>query len=345
MNVRRLSINALMRLAPVAAVTRLEPLVRHNLAALLAQVRWVAARPAIERLFRFQSPILPGLDHPGTAHLFTPLRAEIEAGLAAVGTAARAGGVRLSFHPAQHAILATSDAAFANARTDIETHAELFAMMGYGGGWHPHGAHVNIHGGAARYGVEGLRHGLARLSAAARDLITIENDENAFGLDDLLEVADACAIVVDLHHHWIRSRGEWLEPDDPRVARVIASWRGVRPVAHVSQSPEALIGAFYPDTRPDFAQLEAHGWRATELRAHSSMMWNAEVNRLVMRHMAWADFEVEAKGKNLASAALAAFATAQAVSPSTTGAGGGARVSQSSPTATGQASFEMPSAA
>jgi UV DNA damage endonuclease len=35
------------------------------------------------------------------------------------------------------------------------------------------------------------------------------------------------------------------------------------------------------------------------------MMWNARVNDLVHRHLAWCDVEVEAKAKNLASAQLA----------------------------------------
>jgi hypothetical protein len=34
-------------------------------------------------------------------------------------------------------------------------------------------------------------------------------------------------------------------------------------------------------------------------------MWNLGVNDLVADHLAWADFEVEAKLKNLASEALA----------------------------------------
>ena len=34
-------------------------------------------------------------------------------------------------------------------------------------------------------------------------------------------------------------------------------------------------------------------------------MWNEAVNDLVARHMAWSDFEVEAKLKNIASEGLA----------------------------------------
>jgi hypothetical protein len=93
--------------------------------------------------------------------------------------------------------------------------------------------------------------------------------------------------------------------DDPRIATIVESWRGVRPIAHVSVSRESLLHGHDPGRRPDFARLVAGGMRARDLRGHSDLMWNAAVNRLVAGHLAWADFEVEAKSKNLASEALA----------------------------------------
>jgi UV DNA damage repair endonuclease len=287
---------------------RLEETILYNLDTLDRQVALVAGLPPLERLFRLLSGFLVGWSHPALAGAWTrSLRAEVERRLAVTGRTARQNGVRLSMHPAQHAILAThNEAALDNAIHDIEEHKEIFAMLGYGGGWHPHGASVNIHGGAKGAGVAGIRASLPRLSQAARDLITLENDENSFALDDLLEVADEVAIVVDFHHHWLNSRGEWLQPDDPRVGRVIASWRGVRPLSHISVSREALLEGHDPDVLPDFAALEAAGLKGSKLRGHSDRMWNRAVNALVERHLAWTDVEVEAKAKNLASADLAA---------------------------------------
>ena len=117
-------------------------------------------------------------------------------------------------------------------------------------------------------------------------------------------------VVLDLHHHWVESGGHYIEPDDARIARVISSWRGVRPLAHVSVSREALLPDHDPGVRPDFVALCAagHSWR--DLAAHSDMMWNRAVNDLVGRHLAWADFEIEAKAKNLASSDLARHLTA-----------------------------------
>lgn len=307
LNIRGLTMAYLARQAPAAAYDKLAEVVRHNLAAMRLQIDEVAARPPLERLLRLSSDVLPGYTHPTALPYYRDgnLQAEIERSLAKSGEAARAAGIRLSMHPAQHAILATVGRSLDNAVADIEYHAVVMAMLGYGRGWHPHGASVNVHGGQRALGAEGLRAGLARLSAPARDLVTVENDEVSFGLDDLLLVADEVAIVVDIHHHWIKTAGEYLQPEDPRIGAVKASWRGVRPLAHVSVSREPLLEGHNPDTLPDFEALLAAGLKACDLRGHSDMMWNRAVNDLVARHLVWADFEVEAKLKNLASQQLA----------------------------------------
>lgn len=287
---------------------RLEEIILANLDTLNRQIAYVAELPPLERLFRILSGFLVGWSHPTLASFWSDeLRRHVADRLAASGQSAREGGVRLSMHPAQHAILATgNEGALANAIADIEEHAEIFAMLGYGEGWHPDGASVNIHGGARAAGVEAILANLVKLSTAARNVVTIENDEVSFGLDDLLRASDDVALVVDFHHHWIFTRGEWLQPDDPRIERLKGSWRGVRPLSHISVSREYLLEGHDPDALPSFAALSAGGLSASKLRGHSDRMWNRAVNGLVERHLAWTDVEVEAKSKNLASADLAA---------------------------------------
>lgn len=307
LNVRGLTMAYLGRQAPKAAFDKLSEIVRHNLAVVRNQIEEVAARPRLERLLRLSSDLLPGYTHPTARPYYedSDLRLTIERSLAQCGDIARTHGVRLSMHPAQHAILATIGRSLDNAISDIEYHAIVMQMLGYDDGWHPHGASVNVHGGQRALGAEGLRNGLSRLSAAARDLVTVENDEVSFGLDDLLQVAEEVAIVVDLHHHWIKSEGEYLQPEDARIEQVRRSWRGVRPLAHISVSREQLLAEHDPDILPNYDELLAQGVKPKDLRGHSDMMWNRAVNDLVRRHLVWADFEVEAKLKNLASEQLA----------------------------------------
>ncbi len=308
MNLTSATMAYLTKLEPVARAAKLSGIVTHNLTALQRQIDWVGARPPLERLLRIASNVLPGYTHPIAEPLYadpTFARA-IETELARIGERARALGVRLSFHPGPFCLLASRNpAAIANGLGELEYHARIFEMMGFGSGWHPHGTHINLHVGARDPGLAGFRATLPRASETARNLLTIENDDFGFSTDELLELADVVPIVLDLHHHWVLSGGEYLEPDDPRIGRIQESWRGVRPIAHISVSREDMLPAHDPDVLPDFAALRAAGVPVRELAAHSDMMWNRAVNALVARHLAWADFEVEAKSKNLASVGLA----------------------------------------
>ncbi|ABY29935.1 UV damage repair endonuclease [Methylorubrum extorquens] len=309
MNLGTVTMAHLERLGPTARFEKLEGVVRHNLAALERQIAWVSARPPLERLLRMASSVLPGYTHPVAEPLYAqaPMRALIEAGLARIGEQARAGDVRLSMHPGPFCIIASRNPnAQKNGIAELEYHAEVMAMLGYGSGWHPHGAHVNIHIGGREPGIEGFRESLSLISETARNLLTVENDESLFGLDAVLRLGDRVPVVLDLHHHWVESRGVYIEPDDPRIPAVIASWRGVRPVSHISVSRETVLPEHDTGTLPDYAALseQGHSWR--DLAAHSDLMWNEAVNALVARHLAWTDFEIEAKGKNQASVPLAA---------------------------------------
>lgn len=306
LNMRGPTIASVARPGGNETAARLEALIAENLDTLDRQIATVAALPKLERLFRIQSGFLIGWSHPLLREAWTPtLRSEVELRLAETGAAARDGDVRLSMHPAQHAILATlKPGALDNALRDITEHYEIFAMMGFAG-WHAHGASINIHGGARGAGIDGLNAGLDRVPARAIDLLTIENDEVSFGLDDLLHVAERVAIVVDFHHHWIFTGGEWLQPGDPRVDAIKSSWRGTRPLAHISISRENVIGIEDAEQLPDFAALAEAGHKASKLRGHSDRMWNKAVNDFVAGHLVWCDVEVEAKAKNLASRELA----------------------------------------
>ncbi len=309
MNLTGTTMAALGRRERPAVLERLLEIAHHNMAALEAQLSCVAAKPPLERLLRIESNVLPAYTHEvgHWAYAEPAMREIVETGLARAGGIARAAGIRLSMHPGQFCILATrSEAALRNAVTELEYHAEVMGLLGFAGAWHPADAHVNIHAGARAAGIDAFRTGLQRLSAAARGLVTVENDEDAYGLDDLLPLALDLPIVVDFYHHWIASAGEYLRPDDPRLATVIASWRGVRPVSHISQPREELLAGHSPDRLPDYAELVAGGVKRRDLYAHSDLMWNDAMNAWMAEHLAWTDIEVEAKLKNLASAQLAA---------------------------------------
>jgi hypothetical protein len=104
---------------------------------------------------------------------------------------------------------------------------------------------------------------------------------------------------MDVHHYWIRE-GEYIQPADDRVKRVIDSWRGVRPAMHYSVSREDVLVGHDPKVLPNMPTLLAAGFKKQKLRAHSDFMWNRAVNEWAASFSPNFDIQVEAKGKNLA---------------------------------------------
>jgi UV DNA damage endonuclease len=168
--------------------------------------------------------------------------------------------------------------------------------MGYGKSFQDFKINVHISG---RQGPDGIRKVLGRLSPEARNTITIENEENSWGLDDCLSLGDVVPIVMDIHHNWIRE-GEYIDPDSDRVKRVLDSWRGVRPAMHYSVSREDVLVGHDPAILQDMAQLLAQGFKKQKLRAHSDFYWNHAVNAWAASFSSNFDIQCESKGKNLA---------------------------------------------
>jgi len=172
--------------------------------------------------------------------------------------------------------------------------------MGYGRTFQDFKINVHISG---RAGPAGIKAVIPRLSPEARNCLTIENDEISWGIDSSLELADTCALVLDIHHHWVMT-GEYIESNDDRIKRIIDSWKGVRPVIHYSVSREDVLSGHCNQTRPVLTTLLESGHNKQKIRAHSDYYWNDAVNQWAMTHNEWADMMCESKAKNLASFTL-----------------------------------------
>jgi len=144
---------------------------------------------------------------------------------------------------------------------------------------------------------------VGRLSPEARNTITIENDEISWGIEASLELVDTCALVLDIHHHWVKT-GEYIEANDKRVERIIDSWCGVRPVIHYSVSREDVLEGHSRHEKPALFPLMENGHNKQKLRAHSQYYWNEAVNDWALTFLDKFDIMTESKAKNLASFAL-----------------------------------------
>lgn len=289
-----------LREHPAEAEQRQWDIMNHNARAALLLVERVATLPEHRRMVRLGSEMLQGYTHEEWIPFWK--QADVQAHcariFAPVGEAARRLGVRLSFHPGQFCVLASVNPGIVERSIlEFEYHADLARWMGYGKSFQDFKINVHISG---QQGPAGIREAYKRLSPEARNCITIENEENSHNLDTCLELADLLPIVLDVHHHWINS-GEYIQPNDDRVKRVVNSWRGVRPAMHYSVSREDILVNHARDSLPSMADLLALGYKKQKLRAHSDFYWNDAVNAWAASFSDQFDIQCESKGKNLAS--------------------------------------------
>lgn len=286
------------RQTPADQIIRLRQLVHHNVASVAHMVVHTNKFTRCGAV-RISSDILPLYTHPEFKHLYQDqsIQDAIHRYLPWAGQLAYAHDIRLSFHPGQFCCLASDrDDVIDNSVEEFEYHVMMATLL------NTHGIvcnKVNVHL-SGRGGADKFREVFnTRLSAEARQLITIENDEVGAGLDEVLKIHDLCPIVLDIHHHWVHSGGEYIRPE--QAVAVWESWRkrGGRPMIHYSY-PRAIEIA-----DPGVNGEVQHGdYKRGKLRAHSDRFPNHLVNRWAASFIPWADIMCEAKHKDAAAEQL-----------------------------------------
>jgi UV DNA damage repair endonuclease len=252
------------------------------------------------RMVRISSDLLPAYTEPTWSYFWrrTDVMDYCSRVFSNIGDIARTNSVRLSFHPGQFCVMASETPSIVDRSIEeFEYHVDMARWMGYGRTFQDFKINVHI---AGRAGPQGIKAAWQRLTPEARNCLTIENDEISWGIDSSLELVDTCALVLDIHHHWIKT-GEYIENNDDRIKRICDSWRGVRPVIHYSVSREDVLVGHTGHERPALIPLMETGHKKGKLRAHSDFYWNDAVNNWAITHSTWADIMCESKGKNLAS--------------------------------------------
>jgi UV damage endonuclease UvdE len=302
-NTQTTTITWLNRQTRDVAVEKLWMLAKCNIESIKNLVDHVGNFPHGMRMVRLGSDILPAYTHENWRWFYKQPEFinYAERHFAKVGEIARQKDVRISFHPGQFVVLASIDENIVQRSIEeFEYHVDMARWMGYGQRFQDMKINVHI---AGRAGPDGIRAVYPRLSQEAQNTLTIENDEMSWGIDASLELADLVPLVLDGHHHWVKT-GEWIDPRDDRVKRIFDSWRDVRPVIHYSISREDILVDHCRHTMPDLFKLLERGHKKAKLRAHSDYFWNHAVNQWALQFGEYADTMCESKCKNLASKEL-----------------------------------------
>src|SRR3954452_17815708 len=255
--------------------------------------------------YRMATGLAPYASHPDLRQ-FRDQPRECAERLAQLGERASAKGIRLSTHPGQYTVLNSEDQRVAAlAVEELEVQAEILDGMGLG----PE-AVVVLHLGGKAGGPDAARdrfvRGFERLSDAARNRLVVENDDRAFGLADVLTLAERIGrpVVWDvLHHH---CHDPERIPDAEALALAAATWPpGVVPKVHFS-SPRTAV------ERRDRGALAL-----PPLRAHADLVDPIAFEHFLTGTVAGRDVDVmlECKAKDLALLRLRGQLAARGVHP------------------------------
>src|SRR3954449_8774344 len=190
--------------------------------------------------YRMATGLAPYASHPDLAQ-FRDQPRECAERLAELGARANAKGIRLSTHPGQYTVLNSEDERVAALAVDeLEVQAEILDGMGLG----PEAVVVLHVGGAARgtaAGLDRFARGFERLSDAARARLVVENDDRAFGVADVVALANRIGrpVVFDvLHHHCHDPAGI---PDREALALAADPWPAGVPPKGPFSSPGTAV--------------------------------------------------------------------------------------------------------
>lgn len=248
-----------------------------NLAAMLPKVR----RDTGVSLFRISSSLFPLADQVDKSLWQSD---EVVRHLKTAGDYIKSNGMRVSTHPGQFCVLSSdSDSVVEKAFTELAIHGWMFDAMGLDES--PMYA-INIHGGKKDRSSR-LIEQIKSLPSNVRNRLTLENDESAYNVVDLLEIHQETGvpIVFDSHHHTF-NEGNLTMDEAFRVS--CQTWRnGIRPLQHISNTEPALANGNFMDRRK-----------------HSDMIHYVPECQLTALRDNTIDVEVEAKLKNISVAKM-----------------------------------------
>lgn len=152
-------------------------------------------------LYRLPSSIFPFADEPDGRAILQAFAPQ----LARSGRRARECGIRLVMHPDQFVVLSSdSEGVVANSVKILQMHADIMDLLDQPrSSW----ALLEIHGGKSGR-ADALVDRIALLPEAIRCRIGLENDEYAYGADEIHAICLRAGVpmVFDAHHHVVHDK-------------------------------------------------------------------------------------------------------------------------------------------
>ena len=258
---------------------KIKTLLNHNYFATLNLLKYVSNLPKDLKMVRLSSDLLPFYTHNEFKNIYQKedINNLTKTFLNHIGRFSRKHNIKLSFHPGQFTALSSHrNDVIQSSISECNYHAFMCLNMGFKTF---NNIKINVHV-SGKNGINGFRETLKEIPQKTKNFMTVENTENKYNLDTILELSDDLPIVFDIHHEFCNS-GKYIDRKDKRISKVLKSWKGFKPSMHLSNSKGNK--------------------NRNELRSHSDFIYNEDSKNIMFDYLNDFDIMIEAKKKNLAS--------------------------------------------
>ena len=266
-------------------------------------------QPRNLRSFRISSELFPCYTLEFTREWYAEIWDTLANILERAGQEARHHEVRLSVHPGQFTVLGSNNAdVVRNSVADLEYHAEYGKLMGIPARDFVMNIHLQgLYGGKHADGIKRFATNYSYLSDYAQQCLAVENEDKHKSGYDITHVIDLTTRIptrctLDTHHYACHRMTQTeqvtqgtktvnrkvrdvkhISHTDDLFKQAVSSWGSSRPLFHKSQS-------FHPDNQDYWMKANAH----------SEMFWDEELMANHVPMLQYADFDIEAKHKEIA---------------------------------------------
>lgn len=265
-------------------------------------------QPRNLRSFRISSEIFPCYTLDFTSDWYAEVWEEICELLAAAGKAARKHEIRLSVHPGQYTVLASDKLhVVENSIKDLEYHALYGKLMNIPAKDFVMNIHLQgLYGGKHEDGIKRFATNFAYLSDYAQQCLAVENEDkpNGYDITHTIELAQRIPTrcTLDTHHYACH---RMLETEKVFNGEKTVN-KKVRDVDHITHTSDLFIEAVksWKDVRPLFHKSQSFPEEIVAYwmkpNAHSETYWDEHLMANHVPMLEYADFDVEAKHKEVA---------------------------------------------
>jgi UV DNA damage endonuclease len=266
-------------------------------------------QPKNLRSFRISSEMFPCYTLDFTKEWYEEIMPQISIILEKVGEAAKKHSIRLSVHPGQFTVLGSNNSdVVVNSVKDLEYHALYGKLMNISAKDFVMNIHLQgLYGGKHEDGIKRFATNFHYLSDYAQQCLAVENEDkpNGYDIEHVLELTTRIPTraTLDIHHYACHRMTqtekaknsknavvnrklrevEHITSNDYMFKEAVKSWKDSRPLFHVSHP--------FPEDNEDY-------WMKPN--AHAELLWDEELLALTVPMLQYADFDIEAKHKEVA---------------------------------------------